>query len=297
MKHENRLQFHTILVATDLTESGSTTLRYAQALALVYKSLLVVVHVIDPVSYAFPSGAPRAATADQTARDELKKIEEETSRQGIPIHSVVEAGVVYERILQAALDHHADLMVLGTRAKTSIGRAALGTVARRLLAKASCPVLAIPPNSEAHLPWAGKWRRVLVATDFSAASILALSHAHRITNQQLTVLHASHEQKEPNSRKYLESLRFLAPFNESHTVPTEHLVIPGDPGSVIAERACKLDADLVVLGSPISELSEEDFQTSTVLQVVSKVNCPVLCVPSLNASASPAVMKEVAFSC
>ena len=117
MKHQNRLQFNTILVATDLSEAGSTALRYAQAIALMHKSVLVVVHVIDPVSYAFPEGVPNSATADQAARDELKGIEEETRRQGIPIHSVVETGVVYERILQAVRDHNADLLVVGTRAK------------------------------------------------------------------------------------------------------------------------------------------------------------------------------------
>jgi hypothetical protein len=35
----------------------------------------------------------------------------------------------------------------------------------------------------------------------------------------------------------------------------------------------------VVLGSPENELAEEDFATSTVLQVISKVKCPVLCLP------------------
>lgn len=297
MKHENRLHFNTILVATDLSESASSALRYAQALALLHKSVLVVVHVIDPVSYAFPEGAPDSATADRAARAELDKIEEETRRQGIPIHSVMETGVVYERILQTALNHHADLLVLGTRAKTSIGRAALGTVARRLLAKAGCPVLAIPPNSDARLPWAGHWRRVLVATDFSAASLSALDHAQRIANEQLVVLHAPHDRVEPNYKNCLEQLRFLAPINESHTVPVEHIVTPGDAGKVIAERARKFDADLVVLGAPVNELTDEDFHTSTVLQVISEVNCPVLCVPSPHVSSAPALMKEVALSC
>jgi nucleotide-binding universal stress UspA family protein len=157
MGNRNRLQFKTILVATDLSETGSAALRYAQAIAQVHKSVLVVVHVIDPVSYAFPEGVPDSAAADQAARSELNRIEEETRRQGIPIHSVVETGVVYERILQTAFDHRADLIVLGTRAKTGIGRAALGTVARRLLAKAMCPMLTVPPDSGTHLPCAGCW--------------------------------------------------------------------------------------------------------------------------------------------
>jgi len=155
METHKRLEFKTIVVATDFTGTASSALRYAKAIALRHKSVLVVVHVIDPVGYAFPEGIPNSAAADQTAREELRKIEEETQQHGIPIHSVVETGIVFERILQAVEDHHGDLLVLGTRAKTGIGRAALGAVARRLLAKAECPVLTVPPDSQARLPWAG----------------------------------------------------------------------------------------------------------------------------------------------
>jgi len=58
MQTGNRLQFNTILVAIDLSDAGSSALRYAQAIALLHKSELVVAHVTDPVSYAFPAGAP-----------------------------------------------------------------------------------------------------------------------------------------------------------------------------------------------------------------------------------------------
>ena len=74
----------------------------------------------------------------------------------------------------------------------------------------------------------------------------------------------------------MERLRFLAPFSGSHTVPVEHIVASGSAGKVIAEYAEKFGADLVVLGSLENELAEEDF---AVLQVISKVKCPVLCLP------------------
>ncbi|MBV8674460.1 MAG: universal stress protein [Acidobacteriaceae bacterium] len=297
MNTRNRLQFNTIVVATDFTDNASSALRYAKAVALRHKSVLVVVHVIDPVSYAFPEGIPEYAAADQAAREELLKIEEETRQHGIPIHSVVETGIVFERILQAVEDHDADLLVLGTRAKTGIGRAALGAVARRLLAKADCPVLTVPPDSEAHLPWAGHWSRVLVATDFSAASLSALGHAQRIAYEQLMVVHAADETSGNDCKRYIEQLRFLAPLNESHTLPVEHIVSAGEAGRVIVEHAKRFHADIVVLGSPGIELAEEDFHTSTVLQVVSQVDCPVLCVPCVPYPLTQEVVEEVALSC
>lgn len=276
----NKLKFGTIVVATDLSGAASTAVRYAQAIARLYESTLVIVHAIDPVGYAFPDGAPEFAAADHAAREELRRIEEETRLEGIPVHSVMETGVIYERILQATLDHHADLLVLGTRAKTGIGRAALGTIARQLLARATCPVLTVPPDAEAHMPWAGRWRYVLVATDFSDASLLALGCAHRIAHAQLVTLHIPTSCSEREREDSLERLRFLAPFNESHTVPVEHVIAEGDAAALIAENARKFGTDLIVLGSPENELAEEDFQSSTVLRVISSVTCPVLCVPS-----------------
>src|SRR5271165_3613954 len=109
----NRLKFGTIVVATDLSSAASTTLRYAQAVARLQGSQLVIVHVIDPVGYAFPEGAPDFAVADKAAREELRRIEKEISDEGIQIYSVVETGVICERILQAVRDHHADLLVVG----------------------------------------------------------------------------------------------------------------------------------------------------------------------------------------
>jgi nucleotide-binding universal stress UspA family protein len=252
------------------------------------------VHVIDPVGYAFPSGTPVSLASDLKAREEVSRIEDEIRRAGIPVHSIVSSGVICERILQAVSDHHGDLLVLGTRAKTEAGRVALGTIARQLLAKAPCPVLTISPDADAFLPWAGRWRYVLVATDFSAASLSALGCAHRIVHEQLLALHATEHPDAHESAHCLERLRFLAPFNESHTVPVEHIVTSGDAGKLIAERAKKFNADLVVLGSPANELTEEDLQTSTVLQVISQVMCPVLCVPSVQLLPTTEITQEVA---
>ncbi|MBB6147259.1 nucleotide-binding universal stress UspA family protein [Silvibacterium bohemicum] len=287
------LKLRTIVVATDLSDPASIALKYAQALARLRQSLLVIVHVIDPLAYAFPEGAPSTLAADKAARQELSRIEEEARDLGIATQSVVENGVVCERILQTIADHHADLLILGTRATTEAGRVALGTVARQLLSKAPCPILAVSPSAESLLPWAGHWRHVLAATDFSPASLVALRYAHRIAHTQLFALHVASNANEHDHSSCMERLRFLAPFNEAHTVPVEHLVSIGEPAKLIGLYANKVHADLIVLGSPANELGEKDFPSSTVLQVVSSATCPVLCVPPLRAAAAEKPIQQV----
>jgi nucleotide-binding universal stress UspA family protein len=293
---EHPFELKTIVIATDLTHSGSCALGYAKRLAKLQGSKLVVVHAIDPAGYAFPEGMPEPAGADQNAHETLKQIEREISHQGIPIHSVIETGMIYDRILEAALDHQADLLVLGTRAVAKVGRAALGTVARRLLATAPFPILTVPPAADGDFELAGHWQNVLVATDFSEASLAGLNRAQSLVGGQLMVVHAVENAATGNRETHLERLRFLAPFNESHTVPVAHMITPGEAGRVITEQADRMHADLVVLGAPADELQDEDFATSTVLQVVSSVSCPVLCVPPNRSASMANVLNELALS-
>ena len=285
--------FETIVVAMDFSAKSSATLRYAQVIAQQHGAKLLLVHVIDPMAYAFPTGLPNSLAADQAAREELARIEEETRQQGIGVHSVVETGDICERILQCVKDYKGQLLVLGTRGKTEAGRIALGTIARQLLAKAPCPILTITPEAESILPWAGRWRTVLLATDFSVSSLCALSSAHQIAHEQLIVLHSSDASTKEERAVLLERLRFLAPFNESHTVPVEHFITTGEPAEVIAKYAKKSHADLVVLGSPSRLLSEKDMPSSTVLQVISSVSCPVLCIPQTEGVAEVSLLNQM----
>jgi len=136
--------FKTIVAAIDFSEESSAALRCAQELARLRTRLLLLIHVIDPVGYAFPAGAPPAVDHDKAAREELAKIEAEVRRQGIPVHSRVETGIVCERILLSLRDHKAALLVLGTRAITGAGRAALGLVTRQAAGALALPILTVP---------------------------------------------------------------------------------------------------------------------------------------------------------
>ncbi len=278
------LKFQTIALATDLKSDSSSALRYAQTMARMYQATLVLIYVIDPLTNAFPYSTPHLVEAAAAA--ELKRLEEETTAQGIAVHSVVQIGPVCEQILQTVSDYRADLLLLGAHDKSNVDRAALGTIARQLLNKSRVPIMTVSRDAADSLPWAGCWRSVLAATDFSPASVNAVQCAHQLALRQLIVVHVANSEKGHECTHCREKLRLLAPFNESHTVPVEHFLTEGNSGQAIAEYAQKFAVDLVVLGSPVDELANEALPISTIVQVVSKVNCPVLCLPQV-ASTGP----------
>ncbi len=286
--------FRTIVVATDFSAESSSAVRCAQAIARSRGAMLLLVHVIDPVGYAFPEGAPNYIDRDAAAREELKRIESEVREQGIPVHSRVETGIVCERILLSLHDHRAALLVLGTRAVTGAGRAALGTVTRQLLAHSPCPILTVPADDPARPRSFGRWNNVLAATDFSPASLSALHYAQGLAGTHLIVLHSARCGRHEECLNCLERLRFLAPFNESHTLPVDHVVTGGDPALAIVSAAERLQPDLIVLGAPAPGHEAADAESSTVVRVIARASAPVLIVPESRTRMDDQVIEEVA---
>src|SRR5215831_9598397 len=111
MNAEHRLPFETILVVTDTTHFGSSALGYAKKIADAHGSKLVVTHALDPARYAFPKHVPELAADNQKALHLFEQIEQGKRDHGAPLHSIVQTDVIYERIVQAARDHHANLLV------------------------------------------------------------------------------------------------------------------------------------------------------------------------------------------
>jgi nucleotide-binding universal stress UspA family protein len=286
--------FKTIVAATDLSAESSAALRCAQAIARRQRAMLLLIHVIDPVGYAFPDGTPAALDRDRAAREELARIEAEVRQHGIPVHSRIETGLVCERILLSLRDHKAALLVLGTKAITGAGRAALGKVTRELLAHSPCPILTVAPDDPEKPRDFSRWNNVLAATDFSMASLSALHYAQSVAGSHLIVLHSARCGRHLECSNCLERLRFLAPFNELHGVPVDHVVTGGDAAGVIIAAAARLHPDLIVLGAPSPAHHTADFESSTVVRVVSAVAAPVLLVPETRVPADDEVIAEVA---
>lgn len=286
--------FRTIVAATDFSEESSAALRCAQAIARRQHAMLLLIHVIDPVGYAFPEGVPPQIGRDAAARAELARIEADVRQHGIPVHSRIETGIVCERILLSLRDHKAALLVLGTKAITGAGRAALGSVTRQLLAHSPCPILTVAPEEPGEQREYGYWDNVLAATDFSFASVNALHYAQRIAGRQLIVIHSARCGRHLDCPNCLERLRFLAPFDESHGLPVDHVVTGGDPAAAIVAQAQRFKPHLIVLGAPSPAHDAADLESSTVVRVISGVRTPVLIVPEGRMRYEDEVIEEVA---
>ena len=267
--------FNKIVYVGDLSGEASYGLRYAQQLAHERHAELVVVHSLDPIVYALPGAELR----DGDANAELTAMEHDPQRHGANHDSFVQREQICAEILGEARRHSASLLVLGTAGRTAAGSTALATMARLLLADTPCSILTVPtPAESAALPrW--MWQNVIAATDFSDAGIAALDVAQRIAGRGLVVLHSTQCGKEQQCSLCMTRLRLLAPFNESHTLPVEHLVASGVVTTALASVAQRVHPDLLVLGAPPVAIDSGHLDNSTVYRAIIESHCPVLLVP------------------
>ena len=119
----------------------------------------------------------------------------------------------------------------------------------------------------------------LRANDLSDAGIAALDVAQRIAGRGLVVLHSTQCGKEQQCSHCMTRLQLLAPFNESHTLPVEHLVASGAVTTAIASVARRVHPDLLVRGAPPVAIDSGHLDDSTVYRTIIQSHCPVLLVP------------------
>jgi nucleotide-binding universal stress UspA family protein len=142
--------FHSIVWATDGSELAERALPYAKELAAADGATLVVVHVNQLMTgraagYPIYVDEPEVREALQATVDELRA-EGLDARLEIVTNGAASVG---ETIALAAREDEADLIVTGTHGRGAIRTALLGSVTKKLMHFASCPVLAIPVT---HLP-------------------------------------------------------------------------------------------------------------------------------------------------
>src|SRR5262249_17976903 len=126
----------------------------------------------------------------QLMEEELRSWLEPANRAGLRITPLVDEGNPATRILDRASSVQADFIVMGTHGLSGFEHFMLGSIAEKVLRRATCPVMTVPPAAvtTARVPYT----RLLCAVDFSESSLAALRFAFSIgkeSDANLTILH------------------------------------------------------------------------------------------------------------
>lgn len=80
-----------------------------------------------------------------SAAEELRALDERLSNAGVEHRTVPGTGDLAEDLVRTATEEGADLIVIGLRRRSPVGKLILGSGAQRILLEAPCPVLAVKP--------------------------------------------------------------------------------------------------------------------------------------------------------
>lgn len=296
--------FSHILYPTDLSDVSHHAAPYAAVLAGWYGATLSVLHVVPTLeSLVGPADGlhaggpivypPTPQEIEQQMRRSLSA--DVPSDVTVKFDSVVGNPAVV--IVDRAVSTPADLIVMGTHGRSGFDRLLSGSVTEKVLRKAPCPVLTIPPHAPAQ---AGGpvFKRVLCPVDFSPASQQAVGFAldlARQSNGSVTVLSvvewlaeedlagadvslvAYRQQLLDAARTRLSSL--LA--DEPRTwCAVDEIVTAGRPYREVLRVAAERSCDLIVIGAHGRGAGALPFLGSTTPPVVRSATCPVLVVRS-----------------
>jgi len=293
------IEIRRILCPIDFSETSRNALEHALAIAQWYESEITVLHVdraalLLPQPILFAAADPEFVPdlARQTRAEEELRAWLEPRRLEVKTDVVVVQGPVAPTILDRAKSLHTDLIAMGTHGLSGFERFMLGSVTEKVLRKASCPVLTVPPLSQtaARLPYT----RLLCPVDFSDSSLAALRFAFSMAQEadaNLTILHVFEWPPDdelltkrfdvPAYRRVIEEeargrLEALVPEDVKVWCKPLTKVAYGKPYREILQLAEREGADLIVIGVRGRNPLDLTVFGSTTNHVVRRASCPVL---------------------
>jgi nucleotide-binding universal stress UspA family protein len=143
------MSFRRILFATDFSAWAREAGFVAAELSAMFKAPLHCIHVIQFPNLVLPEGAvlitPDTMTTilDEAGRRLAETRQALTKAGAFEVSTSAPEGNPVHEILRRAEHDQVDLIVLGSHGRTGLGRMLLGSVAERVVRKATCAVLTV----------------------------------------------------------------------------------------------------------------------------------------------------------
>lgn len=292
-----------VLAATDLSAPARHAADRAARLARETGAALTLVHALPQRALADLRqwlGADAQARLEASAERELGALAAELhTAHRVPVQPLLREGPVLDVLGRAADEVDAGVVVVGARGASFLRRLVMGTTAERLMRRTQRPLLMVRQAPHE------RYRRALLALDFSPWSAAVLEAARRVAPHARLVLFTAFqvpfEEKlrfagvdAATVERYRQQARATA-TQQLHAFAGRAGLVPGqwDPCIVEGEASMRLveqeqvlDCDLVVLGKHGQSAAEDLLLGSVTKHVLAEGQSDVL-VATLARGAGP----------
>ncbi|XVH33623.1 universal stress protein (plasmid) [Haloferacaceae archaeon DSL9] len=252
-----------ILLPTDGSDGARPAEDHALQLAEAYGATLHALYVVDVerAAYDVDEGTEhlwpriRRLLRERGTRA-VERIRAAGADRGLDVVTAIEEGTPADAICAYADRTAIDLVVIGTRGRSGLSRILLGSVAARVIRRASAPVLAVKTHAPTTVAPYGS---IVVATDGSpgadAAATLALDIAARfgttvdvvsVVDAKIVRSRGHRDALERGGTAAAETIRVRAAERGVRATTT---ILHGTPARSIAAHADAVDADLIAVGT------------------------------------------------
>jgi nucleotide-binding universal stress UspA family protein len=216
--------------------------------------------VFRPIFPAMP-GPTRSNGGESRTKSDIARLRKETvahfaaaATARIGLNIVIDVGQPASRIVERAASLPADLIVIGTHGTSGFEHLLLGSLTEKVLRKATCPVLTVPPRAQ--VTPRPPFEPMLCAVDFSDSSITGLAEYRRYCE-----------------RSAMTRIEPLVPDSARASHPPVTRLRSGKPYVQILDVAAAEQSDLIIIGVRGREPLDVTLFGSTTNQVVRRARC------------------------
>jgi nucleotide-binding universal stress UspA family protein len=245
-----------VLVAVDFSKPARHAFDCALELSARRGAELVLVQAVPPDEAFSWFARARLALAEQ--------LRERAARAQVAFRERVQSGDPAEIILLHARSLAPEVIIIGTHQRRGLERLRVGSVAERVVTRATVPVLLVPHRPKRSSP---PYRHVAVAVDFTATAQRAVEQAFVVANSpgdRITLLHvvpgfsegvppnlyryASAEYQDERVREARRRLQLAVPTSRPTPAAIHTRVLVGDVPTQIRQAVDATGADLLIVG-------------------------------------------------
>jgi len=282
-------KYNKILIAVDGSESSRNALLQAFRLAVDEKCWITVTSVIPPLTGDLDLTGVKDihASLAKPCEDALAAANRLAEQERVLIKTVCEEGETYERIVDLADAANCDIIVMGRRGLRKVERTLVGSVTARVIGHTQRDVLVVPAGATLG------WRKILVATDGSKFSTIAVAKAIDFAKAYggalvvvsvvdvPTEFYAEAPQAVDDMvRKAKEYTAAVKKQAEAASVKAETFVGEAEAWEAIVKLAAEQKVDMIVMGSHGRTGLRRLLMGSVTEKVIGHAACPVLVVKS-----------------
>lgn len=280
-------KYKKILVAIDGSETSIHALKESFKLATNEKSWITVVAVVPSYQGDLDMMAVGSLMESmrKPAEDALAEAKKTASEERALIKTVLEEGETHERVLDLADSENCDLIIMGRRGLRRFERTLVGSATARVIGYSHRDVLVVPRDTSVG------WKKVLVATDGSKHSAIAVDHAVDFAKSyggELKILSVvdipddlygeAPELVDDLVRKAKAFAEGAQKQAEANGVRAEIFVREAEAYKAITDLAAEEKVETIVLGSHGRTGLKRLLMGSVTEKVIGHAPCPVLVV-------------------